>query len=429
MMKITRIFPVVLLFLVSIVRGADPPAFNVRDLGATGDGKTKDTAAFQKALDQCAAAGGRVDVPKGTYLIGSIELHSNTTLHFEDGAVLLGSPDLQEYPIIKIRWEGEWVDGHRGLIYASKAHDIAIEGPGKIQADEKLTGRTMPRRPVLIEPIECDNIRLDGFSTQHKTMWSIHPTLCTNFGAVNLTIRSSGGNGDGIDVDSCQHVKIDHCDIDTGDDCISLKSGRGLAAFRAAQATSDVLISHCKMGDSNFACIGIGSEDSGGIRDVRIEHCTFTHAKTDAIYIKSNTGRGANITNIMADDLDVTTTGFLRINLLDSGIRGNDPVPMPDGIPYAAGFSFTNVRVACKTLVDASKIAKEKPLTGLVLSNISGTAERGMTLVNITGANFSKLSITGLTGKRPLLEVANVMGTGLDGAIPYKEPATRPAGR
>ena len=94
-------------------------ALNVRTFGAVGDGTTKDTAAFQKALDICAVAkGGEVVVPAGDYLIGSIELKSYTTLRLEKDAHLMGSPDLDDYPVMKVRWEGHWIDGHRALIFA-----------------------------------------------------------------------------------------------------------------------------------------------------------------------------------------------------------------------------------------------------------------------------------------------------------------------
>src|SRR5690348_3445207 len=198
------------------------PPLNVRAFGATGDGVTKDTAAFQKALDTCAAAGGAVIVPAGNYLIGSIELKSRTILALERDAHLLGSPDLADYPVIKVRWEGKWIDGHRALIFAHDADHIAVTGPGKISGNPALGGRQMPRRPVLVEPINCTNVQFRGFSTDHRSMWSIHPTGCENVVAKNLTIRSTGGNGDGIDVDSCRHVRIENCDIATGDDCIAL---------------------------------------------------------------------------------------------------------------------------------------------------------------------------------------------------------------
>jgi len=389
--------------------------FDVRAFGATGNGATKDTTAFQRALNACAAAGGgEVIVPAGNYLIGSIELRSGTTLRLANGANLLGSPDLEDYPIVKVRWEGKWIDGHRALISAYDANHIGIVGPGKISGNPVLGGRQMPRRPVIIEPINCTDVRLEGFSTEHRSMWSIHPTYCENVVAKDLTIRSTGGNGDGIDVDSCQHVRIENCDIATGDDCIALKSGRGMEGYRIARPTEDILISNCTLADSIFACIGIGSETSGGIRDVRIENCKFTQARTFAIYIKSRPGRGAFIENISATNLDVATApgGFLRVNLLNSGIQDPEPVPGDEGIPRAGNFSFTDIKVNCGTLVDAARISPAKPINGFSLVNISGTCERAIALANITHAELRDIHVAGYTGS--FLTQTNVQGIGLE---------------
>jgi len=389
---------------------------DVRDFGATGNGTTKDTAAFQKALDACAAArgGGEVIVPAGNYLIGSIELKSQTTLRLEPGASLLGSPDLEDYPVVKVRWEGKWIDGHRALVSAHDAGHIAIVGPGKISGNPALGGRQMPRRPVLIEPVNCTNVGLEGFSTEHRSMWSIHPTYCEDVIVKNLTIRSTGGNGDGIDVDSCKHVLIENCDIATGDDCIALKSGRGLEGYRLGKPTEDVLISRCTLADSIFACIGIGSETSGGIRDVRIEDCKFTRARTYALYIKSRPGRGAFIENISATHLDVATApgGFLRVNLLNSGIQDPEPVPGDEGIPVAKNYRFSDVKVDCGTLVDAAAISPAKPLDGFSLVNISGTCRKAVALANMTGVELRNIRLSGYEG--PFLTQTNVQGAGME---------------
>lgn len=392
---------------------------DVRTFGATGDGTTKDTVAFQNTINACAAAkGGEVVVPAGNYLIGSIELKSYVTLRLEKGANLLGSPDLDDYPVIKVRWEGHWIDGHRGLIFAQTATHIGVIGPGKITGNPALSGREMPRRPVLIEPITCLAVHLEGFATEHKSMWSIHPTYCNGVTAKNLFIRSTGGNGDGIDVDSCTHVRIEGCDIATGDDCIAIKSGRGMEGFRLARPTEDVLISGCTLSDSLFACIGIGSETSGGIRDVRIEHCKFTHAKSYAIYIKSNTGRGAFIENISARDLDVATApgGFLRINLTGSGIKDAEPVTGDEGIPAAKNFSFQGVKVNCGTLVDAAQTSPVKPIAGFSLVDVKGTCQKALTLANLTGVVLQDLHVTGYEG--PFLTQTNVQGVGLEAPQP-----------
>jgi len=397
-------------------------SIDVRHAGAVGDGKTKDTAAFQKAIDDCeAAGGGEVVVPAGEYLIGSIALKSNTTLRLEKDANLTGTDDLDDYPIVKARWEGKWVDAHRALVSAQDASHIAVIGPGKISGNPALGGRRMPRRPCVLEPINCSDIRLEDFTATQRSMWTIHPTYCENLVAKNLTIRSIGGNSDGIDVDSCMHMRIENCDIDSGDDAIAIKSGRGMEGYRAARPSEDVLITGCTLGDANFACIGIGSETSGGIRNVRIEHCKFAHSKSYSIYIKSRPGRGAFIEDIVGKDLNVVsaTGGFLRINLLNSGIQDPEPVTGEEGIPSARNFNFSDVKLAdCGKLLDASAVPPEKPIEGLAIEDVSGTCQKGIVLVNIKEAVLRDVKVEGFKG--PLVSVENVTGSGLDGAVPYK---------
>jgi len=242
---------------------------NVRDYGATGDGKTNDRVALQETIDRCAVfGGGEVLVPAGSYLTGALALRSDVVLRLDKDATLLGTPDFADYPVTQVRWEGRWIQGHIALIYAIDASRIGIIGAGKIVGNPALGGRPRKdsplRHPALIEFIECRDIRLEDFSTTNRLMWSIHPTYCENIFIKGLTIRSTGGNGDGIDIDSCKHVRIDGCDIATGDDCISLKSGRGHEGYSLLRTTEDVHISNCTFADSIFACIGIGSETSGG---------------------------------------------------------------------------------------------------------------------------------------------------------------------
>jgi len=397
---------------------------NIMDFGAVADGKTKNTAVIQQCIDRCGVlGGGEVVVPKGEYLTGAIALRSDTTLHLEEGAVLMGSPDFNDYVITQVRWEGKWIQGYSGLVYAIGANNIAITGKGQIKGNYALSGRPTAdkplRHPALIEPINCTNINFDGFSTDYHSMWSIHLTYCDHVSIKNLTIRSTGGNGDGIDVDSCKHVAIDNCDIATGDDCISLKSGRGMEGFTLLRTTEDVTITNCTFAGLIFACIGIGSEASGGIRDVRIEHCKFTEAKTFALYMKSHVGRGAFIENITANDLEVSNTsgGFLRFNITGSGLQDQNPVPGLIGIPTTKNFKFTNIRVKdVPVLVDGTGVHPDKPLEGLTLANISGTCKKGISLANVKNAVISNITVTKFEGA--LLNISNVQGKGLDGAAP-----------
>ncbi len=351
-------------------------------------------------------------------LVNKTVLKSNTTLRLEKEANLAGSPDLADYPIIKGRWEGRWVDAHRGLIAAKEAKNIALVGPGAISGNPALGGRQMPRRPSVIEPIDCDGVQLEDFSVQQRFMWTIHPTYCENVIARNLTIRSTGGNSDGLDIDSCKHVRIESCDISSGDDCIAIKSGRGMEGLRAGRPSEDVLISKCTLSDNIFACIGVGSETSGGIRNVRIEHCKLLHAATYGIYIKSRVGRGAFIEDISAKDIELldASGGFLRINLLSSGLQDSEPVQGDEGIPTARNFSFSDIKVTkCGTLVAATSISPTKPVDGLTIENVSGECSKGMALSNIKNAKIGGIKVEGFSG--PLLTIDNVTGTGLESAV------------
>lgn len=408
---------------------------NVREYGAVGDGVALETAKLQDALDRCnILGGGEVVVPAGRYLTGSLSLRSNVTLRLEKNAVLLGSADIAHYRVGQVRWEGKWIPGYLGLIHAIDARNISIVGEGQIEGNIAVAGRPSKdnplRRPALIEPIGCDGVQLDGFSTLYAHMWSIHPTYCENVTIRNLTVRSTETNGDGIDIDSCRHVLIDGCDIATGDDCISLKSGRGEEGYQLNRPTENVRIANCTFEGRGYSCIGIGSEASAGIRDVVVEHCKVRSVYKNAFYIKSRIGRGSYIENLTFRDIDAANMrmGFLRIDQVSAGIQDEYPVPGIDGVPLFRDFRFQDIRVDnAPVLVGATEIYAGKKLDGLWLENISGTCGKGILIANATNVKLKDISVTGNTG--PLLSVANVSGQGLHGATKIdspKEPALVP---
>jgi polygalacturonase len=384
---------------------------NVRDFGAVGDGTNKDTVAFQKAFDACAANGGIVVVPPGNYLIGSVQMSAHTTLQLQQGSVIVGDGDTNDYPTVPVRWEGRWETGRCGLIYATNADDVDIIGPGTIEGNPKMAAPQNPRGAVVLEFTACRGVHWEGFSVTQGGNWATHPVYCSDVVIDGLNIT---GRRDGIDVDSCSNVWIGNCDIETSDDSISLKSGRGAQAAAIGRPTEDVVITNCTLVDHRFACVGIGSETSGGVRNVRITDCRLT-ANSCGIYIKTRIGRGGGIENISGDDLDVLGGGFLTINLASAGNSNtaDDAIPGAAGYPTGRNFSFSNVRLKDATvLVDARKIASQLPLEGLTLSNITGTCTSGISLANIVHAKLSDIHVTGYTGA--LVTHKNVQGTGLD---------------
>ena len=401
---------------------------NVRDLGATGDGKTKDTLALQQTIDRCAVlGGGEVVVPAGDYATGALVLRSDVLLRVEDGASLLGSGDMADYPVTQVRWEGRWIKGYSALISAMDSEDFGITGPGKIVGSPAIVGRverkTGMRLPALVEFTNCRNVCVENCFTSQAGMWSIHPTYCENVTFRNVVVHSGA---DGIDVDSCRRVVIDGCTFETGDDCISLKSGRGEEGYTINRPTEDVRIANCRFNDRNFACIGIGSETSAGIRNVLVEHCKCESARSHAIYIKSRPGRGAFVENITVNDLDVSGArqGFLRINNLNSGRQDEFPVPGDAGIPEFRNFHFSNIRVTdVPLLVQATEIHPRKPLVGFSLTHVSGTCRSGITLASMKNVVIRDVKVTGFDG--PLVSIDNVTGVGLAGAAKI-DPAKLP---
>jgi polygalacturonase len=391
---------------------ASGATFNLHDFGAVGDGTNKDTIAFQKALDTCAVSGGgEVIVPSGNYLIGSVQIGNHTILRLETNSVIIGSADTNDYPMMDIRWEGRWQPGRRALIYAANVSHTGIIGPGKIEGNPAMAAPQNPRGSVVLEWISCDDVRWEDFFVTQGGNWATHPTYCTDVEIKNVKIN---GGRDGIDVDSCKNVRIENCDINTGDDSISLKSGRGMDGARIGRPTEKVLISGCNLIGRRFACVGIGSETSGGIRDVRIEKCKMT-SRTFGIYIKTRIGRAGLLENISGDNLDILGGGFLKINLVSAGNlnTSDDPVPGDLGIPLGRNFSFSNVTVTnCARLVDAKNISPLKPLEGLSLANITGDCTNGITLANITDAKLRDIRVSGYQGA--LLTLTNVSGSGLE---------------
>ncbi|HKI70717.1 MAG TPA: glycosyl hydrolase family 28 protein, partial [Verrucomicrobiae bacterium] len=328
---------------------------------------------------------------------------------------LIGSPDIEDYPVVGVRWEGEFREGHRALISASNASNVTIAGRGYIYGPPfNLSQLRDPRGPTLLEFSECTNVTLDGFTTQYQRLWSIHPELCRHFVARNLIVRSVDLNGDGIDVDSCSDVLIENCSIDTGDDAVALKSGRGMAAVRLARPTEHVVIKDSSLVSSIFAGLAFGTELSGGIRDVRVEDCLISGGQ-NGIFLKSRDGRGGYIEDVSGRNLLVyNSPTFVGINLLDKGIKASDPVPGKIAKwTEMKNIHFEHIQVKnVRDLVLARDVPAERPIENLSFSDIGGNCRHAFTLANMTNVVLSQINVVGYHG--PLVTKTNVQGKGLE---------------
>jgi polygalacturonase len=315
--------------------------FDVTRFGASARTDVDQTTAFRAAIAACAAAGGgRVVVPAGRFVTGPIVLRSNVNLHLLDGAVLAFSQDPRAYlPPVYTRFEGVELLNYSPFLYAFEQDNIAITGNGTLdgQADaehwwpwrvqalapgggrarliemgargvpvvQRVFGEGSGLRPNFIQPYRCTNVLVEGVTIVNSPMWEIHPVLCTNVTIRGVTIRSHGPNNDGCDPESCRDVLIERCLFDTGDDCVALKSGRNDDGRRVHIPVENVIVRDCEMRDGHGGVV-IGSEISGGARNIFAERCRMDSPRLDRVLrFKNNAERGGVIERIAVRQITV----------------------------------------------------------------------------------------------------------------------------
>jgi polygalacturonase len=301
--------------------------FLVAGFGAKGDGKIPDTGAIQKAIDTCMAQGGGVvRLPAGRYLSGSILLKNNVTLRLDDGATLVGSPNPDDYRSVDPFREGTGNELGYAFVSAVDATNVAVEGGGAkalIDGQGKevlaaLQAGERNRRPFLLRLVRCTNVQLKDIRLRDSAVWTVHLSQCHNVSVERVNINShAGSNNDGIDIDSCELVRVNECDIDTGDDAICLKTTSRLPC-------RDVHITNCRL-RSNCATIKVGTESAGDFDNIRIADCQLLDAHLAGIKLLSVDG--ARLQNV--DISDVTMLAghlpiFLRLGARLKTFRPGD---------------------------------------------------------------------------------------------------------
>jgi polygalacturonase len=288
---------------------------NIRELGAKGDGQTNDTRAFAAATRLCAEhGGGRILVPPGRYLTGSVILGDHTELHLLAGATILGSQNPDDYPVVNSQWEGRQMPTHSGLIHALGATGITLSGRGTIDGQgsywwQRVRAADQHPRPRMIALTQCRDVRISGLTLVNSPAWTVHPLGCHNLSLCGLSIRNphDSPNTDGINPESCQAVRISDCHIDVGDDCIAIKAGASEDGQGAYEPCQDILISNCTL-CSGHGGVVIGSEMSGGVRRVAITNCIFLGTDR-GIRVKSRRGRGGVVEDLRCCNLIMQDVG------------------------------------------------------------------------------------------------------------------------
>ncbi len=282
--------------------GAELKRLSVSDFGAVPDGKTVNTAAIQKAIDQAQAAGGGVVViPAGTFRSGSIFLKPGVELYLDEGAVLLGSDQIEDYPKRETRIEGHFEPWRMALVNAQGLDRVRIGGKGHLDGNgvtfwnafwarrkenPKCTNLEV-ERPRLMFIDRCKDVRIEGLAFQDSGFWNLH--VYHSSGVVIEGLRISvpsavnglrGPSTDGMDIDSCQNVTVRKCYISVGDDDIALKGSKGPHADRDTDSpgVENILVEDCEIGDGG-GLITCGSEATS-VRNVTVRNCTISGRAT-----------------------------------------------------------------------------------------------------------------------------------------------------
>lgn len=401
--------------------------FEITDYGAVGDGQTDCTQAFEKAISAAhEAGGGRVLVTAGSFPTGFIHLKSNVNLHVSEGAVVKFSVDPNKYlPAVYTRFEGVECMNYSPLVYAYAQENIAITGKGTLDAqasdenwwrwkntqaedvktlrnqgqagmpvDKRLFGAGKKLRPNMVQPYRCKNVLIEGPTFKNSPMWHIHPVLSTNVIVRNITVVGHGPNNDGCNPESCRDVLIEGCFFDTGDDCIAIKSGRNHDGRRVNVPSENIIIRDCRMKDGHGGVV-IGSEMTGGARNIFTENCTMDSPNLDrAFRIKTNSVRGGTVENIYARNIAIgqVAEAALKINFYyGEGDTGNYP-------PTVRNINLENVTSRKSRYALSIRGYDRAPITDIRLKDCTfDNVERPNLLVGVENLFLKNVKINGET--------------------------------
>ncbi|KAG0530838.1 hypothetical protein BDA96_05G221600 [Sorghum bicolor] len=302
--------------------GSRPHSVTITEFGAVGDGRTLNTVPFQNAVFYVRSfadkGGAQLYVPRGRWLTGSFNLTSHLTIYLEQGAVIVGAKDSSQWPIVEpLPSYGQGTDlpgpRHRSLINGYNLTDVVItgnngviDGQGLVWWQWLLSHELNHSRPHLLEFLYSEDIVISNLTFLNSPAWSIHPVYCSNVKVHNVTIETSldAPLTDGIVPDSCSNLCIEDSTISVSHEAISLKSGWDKYGISFGRPTSDIHISRVDLLSSSGAALAFGSEMSGGISDIHVNHLRI-HDSYKGISFKTSPGRGGYIEEVIISEVQM----------------------------------------------------------------------------------------------------------------------------
>ncbi|WP_340113231.1 glycoside hydrolase family 28 protein [Maribellus mangrovi] len=448
-----KLFQTIVLFSVLLCFGScnenKHKLYDISDFGAVSDSMVVNTNAIQAAIDKCAEdGGGTVVVPAGTFITGAVFFKQGVNLKIEAGGVLKGTTNMADYNLVQTRWEGEeriWVSALVNVFDVTGFHlsgEGTIDGSGDIwfsrgrswfgrsrgtEASQPIVPKyvgpvregppslgvkgglnltpespayhfrevELPAyaRPRLIAIQNCSDVVVENLTFMNQSSWCLFVLYSKKVEIRNLIIRSEHyiPSSDGIDIDSSDGVHIINVDIDVNDDCIAIKSGKDEDGRRVNRPAENILVENCIFRYGHGG-VSMGSEMSGGIRNVTISNCTMMADNWAPIRFKTQPSRGGVVENITYRDLvlDNTKQAF-EFNM---EWRMVPPVKPPsDPLPVVRNIKIINVS---GTVGDAGFMhgLKESPIENVTFENCSIKAKKGLLLDNVKNLDLSGLKIS-----------------------------------
>ncbi|MFC6998915.1 glycoside hydrolase family 28 protein [Rufibacter roseus] len=464
---------------------------SITKYGAVGDGITKNTKAFEQAINDVAAnGGGRVVIPRGLWYTGPIVMKSNVNLHAEAGSMVIFSKDFNDYELVETSFEGLNTWRNQSPISGKNLTNIAITGSGTFDGNgdawrpvkkSKMTDAQWKNltktgvlsddgkmwyptaqskkgqvnnnfnvpdfktkaefeavkdylRPVLLSFINCKTVLLDGPTFQNSPAWNLHPLMCEDIIIRNLNVRNPwySQNGDGLDLESCKNALVYNNTFDVGDDAICFKSGKDKDGRDRGIPTENVIVKNNVVyhGHGGFV---VGSEMSGGVRNIHVSNCTFMGTDI-GLRFKSTRGRGGLVENIWISNIDMINipTQAISFNLFyggnsptmdaEQGGSGTPaaakPVPVTEETPSFKNIWMKNITVSGADEALALQGLPEMNLQNVVIENAFLKAKKGITAVDSDGIQLKNVKV--LADQGPALTIFNSKNITVQG-LTFKE--------
>jgi polygalacturonase len=461
--------------------------FSIIQYGAINDGISLNTKSINEAIKDCSSKGGGVVlIPEGLWLTGPVEMKSNVNLHLRRAAILLFTPDKSQYPIVEGSYEGKSAARNQSPIWGRDLQNIAITGNGVIDgngdawravhkdqltegqwksklksggvlSDDQRTwypsqqfkdaftqkksmlltgGKSLEDfadikdilRPNLVALADCNKVLLEGIVFQNSPAWCLHPLLCTNLTIRNVTTKNPAyaHNGDGMDIESCSHFLVEGCTLDVGDDAICIKSGKDEEGRKRGKPTQNGVIRNniVYKGHGGFV---IGSEMSGGARNIFVEDCTFM-GTDKGLRFKSTRGRGGVVENIYARNIfmkDIVQEAiffdlYYFVKFATDGERDTRPI-VNEGTPVFKNMVFENIVCNGANKGIFIRGLPEMPVQNITIKNSKLHTDKGTELTDAKDITIENVTLN--CEQNPVVNINNGVNIKLDG-IKYPKGTT-----